>query len=319
MASPWKHAIRCPEKGEPLEEVSAWLWSDQAGLNLYPVLCKTPVLTANPDAFLLEESQAVTRAIAEFTEEPEVRQWFFSRYGRFHAADASTIDSEVLGEAYPGFWEQLPTPEMVKSLTKSPPEAQIMEWLGDRQFQLALDVGSGQGAMTQRMAERANWVWGLERQFYLAALANQLLPQAALAVGFHDPRKGWSRLELPKQPISHARSVCGDLHEPPFAPGIFDWVHCGHVLDLVEAPAEGLIALTRLLKPDGILTICSPLDFAEAGHFDELHQVLRIAFETLAEADGVPWLRFNHKRRYILHEDWLWMGQLRPEALKAIG
>lgn len=303
--------LRCPESGSALDALEPWLWSDASGEVLYPNICKTPVLTVAPDAFLLEESLSVSRAMAEFGVDEEVRTWFHSRYGRFNAPDGSVVDSEVLGESYPGFWEAIPVAPMVKHLTATTPEAQIMDWMKDNAVTVALDVGSGQGAMTQRMAQHAAWVFGLERHYYLAAVANHLLPQAELEVGYHDPEAGWQQLTLSKPPVKNAWSICGSLHEPPFVQSSFDWIHCGHVLDLVDHPEEGLARLMALLKPGGYLTLCSPLDFPDVGHFDDLYALLDAGFETLREEHGVPWLRFHHQRRFILHEDWLWMGRLK--------
>lgn len=315
----WRDVLCCPDTGTPLEALEPWLWSNEDGTSLFPEICHTPVLMPEIDDHLLKESLLVARAMAEFGGEEEVRRWFTGRYGRMNAPDPSVIDSEVLGEGFEGFWDALGLPAMMRRLIDVPPEALILNFMGDRQFNRVLDVGCGQGGMTQRMAKKAGMVLGLESNFYLAALANQILPKSEIQIGFHDPQSGWCRRPLPKDPVHNARVVCGSLHAPPFGPGVFDWVHCGHVLDLVGDPEAGLWRLIQTMTPDAWLTICSPWDFPDAGHFDALMALLD---EWFVKKDGIahhPWLRFHHKRRFILHDDWMWAGQLRPEALKHIG
>jgi len=309
----------CPETGSPLEQLEPWLLSDADGEGLYPVLCNTPVLMPHVDEFLLDETVLVERAMTEFGVDLEAKDWFLSRYARFNAPDPSVVDSEVVGEGYEGFWDALELPDMLTSLTKTPPETQIEEWMAGHRFGQVLDVGCGQGGMTQRMGKQAAWVWGLESNFYLAALANRLLPEPSLQIGFHDPQSGWCRRVLPKTPLDRATVICGSLDAPPFQPSTFDWVHCGHVFDLLDDPEEGLLNLVRLMKPNAWLTICSPLDFPRAGHFDGLMALLDTLFVKHREKDHHPWLRFHHKRRAILHVDWLWVGQLRSEASNHIG
>lgn len=313
MALCWWQELRCPLTGTSLQEMMAWFWSDADGELLYPLICGTPILMPSTDQFLLDEALTVARAMAQFGETAEVREWFFSRYGRFNAPDPSVIDSQVLGEGYPGFWESLDLPRMMAPLTAVTPAAQIMDWIGDRSFERALDVGCGQGGMTQRMAQKSEFVFGLEQHFYLAALANQLLPQAEIQIEFHDPQKGWCHRSIEKEPVHHGKVLCGSLLDPPLAEAAFDWVHCGHVLDLIDDPEYGLARLLPLLRPNAILTICSPWDFPHPGHFDGLMAVLDSLFDGCHQTHGHPWLRLQHKRRFILHEDWLWMGQLRPK------
>ncbi len=72
---------------------------------------------------------------------------------------------------------------------------------------------------------------------------------------------------------------------------------------------EVIEQVLEVMTPDAVLTIATPWDIEDADHFHDMFALLSREFEELDKADGIPWLRFNHKRRFVLHEDWLWMGQ----------
>lgn len=307
----WSQQLRCPATGLPLEYLEPWLLSNSDGSRLFPVFCKTHVLQENPDAYLTSELQAVARAMAEFGESEDVRHWFFSRYNRMHSSEASGVDADIVGEGYPGFWQAPHWPKLIAPYTKQTPEEKILATLGEETFGCALDLGSGQGGMTYRMAAKAEMVFGVEQHFYLAALANQLLQSNHIQQVIHDPQRGLCRFEQPKKAIENAVVLCASVEAMPFEPQSFDWVHIGHLLDLLADPAQTLADVIHLLKPNGLLTICSPMDFPDQGHFDEVLGLLSTYFQQpLLTCDGIPWLRPHHKRRFILHEDWLWMGRL---------
>ena len=309
MTFPYWEKLCCPSTGEVLEEFEPWLWSNASGTALYPEFCQTPVIHADPDSFLIREALAVTRSMAEFGAEEDSQQWLLKRYGRINAPDPTVVDTEVLGEGYPGFWDLKGWPASVEALTRKSPEQIILQWLAGQTFGNALDLGCGQGGMTYQMAQQTEWVFGVEYHFYLAALANRLLRAKDISVGVHNPVRGWVTQELSKKSIQNAWVLCAAIEALPFSPVSFDWIHCGHVLDLVPNPHDCLEKITKLLRPKGILSICSPWDFPVAGHFDRTLEMLSTRFHTLEEEKDVPWVRPQHQRRFLLHQDWLWLGQ----------
>lgn len=307
--------VCCPENENRLKEMESWLYSDEEGDFLYPRLCKTAVMQPQIDTFLKAEVMWIFRAMAEYGEDEECRDWFLKRYGRFGGGDPSPLDSEILGEGYPGFWDLLSLPQFVKDLEFQTAEGVVMDLVGNHHPQLGLDLGCGQGGMLQRMAANCRQVVGLEKNFYLAATANHLLPRSEIPIQYFDPMKGMCHATLEKKPVNNAYAVCGDVNQMPFVEPLFDWVHCGHFLDLVDNPEWVLQNILRVMKPGATLSICTPWDFEEEGHFQELLEILDSEFETVEQIDGIPYVRFNHKRRFVLHEDWVWVGKLRPTKI----
>lgn len=298
-----------PETEEKLDQVEPWLF--ESGDVLYPVLCGTPVFQPNIDHFLLSESLSVARAFAEMEEETDIKSWFLSRYGTFNAPDPSPVDSNILGEGYPGFWDIVPLPDFLKDLKFQSPENMIMDIVGKHHYQIGLDLGSGQGNMTQLMADNCRQVLGLESNFYLAATANRLLKANEIPIRYLIPEKGYRISVLEKQPLTNAQVICGDVRMMPFNEPLFDWVHCGHLLDLMEDPARILVDIQKIMKPGATLSICTPWDFSNPGHFDGLLEILASDFTEVYHVDSIPWLRYNHKRKCLIHEDWIWVGKLK--------
>ena len=296
-----------PETEDKLERAEQWLFNSEH--SLYPVLCDTPVLVPGSDEFLHNQYWNVLRAMAELDESSDIRHWFLSRYNRFDQPEPPPIDTEVLGEGYPGFWDLVDVPPFLEQLDSQNPESYIIDVVGDRTKMLALDIGCGQGGMMQLMAPHCRLVLGLEYNFYLAATANNLLRARQIDIDYFVPEAGRKRVTLEKQPVTNGLVICGDAMAMPFCEPLFDWVHCGHVLDLVDDPAEVIATAKRILKPGGLLSISTPWDIEHEGHFDDMLEMLVSDFRELFKLDGIPWLRYNHKRRFVLHEDWIWVGK----------
>ncbi len=301
--------ISDPESGEKLVEAEPWLFS--CGDDLYPTLCGTPVLQPGIDRFLKNEAANIARAFAELAQDEEARQWYATRYGFFHGGEPHEMDTEVLGEGYPGFWDVVEMPEFMHQLHMTQPESLIIDVVGKHHYQIGLDLGCGQGGMTQQMANACRQVIGLEQNFYLAATANKLLAASEIPVHYHVPERGRRTGILSKKAVENAIVVCGDVRAMPFCEPLFDWVHCGHFLDLVDDPARVLINVQKIMKPGATLSLCSPWDFPIAGHFDGLLDILESDFTCMHQSDGMPWIRFSHKRKMIVHEDWLWVGKMK--------
>jgi SAM-dependent methyltransferase len=303
--------LRCPLEAQRLEILEPWLLGAPYAETVYPILAGTPVLHPRADQFLHEHVWHVARAMAEWGDDPEVSAWFFSRYGSLAGGEAAYPDTQVHGEGYPGFWNQVKIPDFVRPLTTPTPEDHLLAAIGNIEFQFGLDLGCGQGGMLQRMAVRCQGVIGLELDFYLAATANHFLPAGEIPLRYWVPESGPVATTLVKPPVDNTLVICGDAQATPFGEACFDWVHCGHFLDLVTAPEDVIEEVVRILRPGGLLTITTPWDFEEEGLFDEMLGLLAEHFDTRFQKDGLPWPRFIHKRRLILHEDWIYAGQKR--------
>jgi len=299
--------LRCPESGAPFEVFDDCLYS--AGERLYPIICQTPIAVPGIDRFLRASTWTISRAIAELGEDEEICNWFYSRYGMLdQPGDSFQLDTFVPGEGYTGFWDCVDLPSFATELVRKTPESVLNGHLQGQRFGLGLDLGSGQGGWLQEMAGYCGFALGVELNPYLAMLANQQLLDSEIAVRYFMPEEGYCTEPLVKPVVENARVICADVEALPFDEETFDWIHCGHFLDLFEEPGESLCEIARFLKPGGTLTINSPLDYLDEGHFDGLFGILSRDFEEIRQEDGIPWLRYHHKRRIILHEDWLWIG-----------
>ena len=299
--------LRCPLDKTHLNPWEPWLY--ESGDELYPVLCGTPILQPEVGRFLQSERSNIARGMAEFQADPDSLDWYFSRYGALGRENPLPLDTEIAGEGYPGFWQAVDLPAFVRDLTREPPEQRILDQLPAQPFRMGLDLGCGQGGMTQRMAARCERVWGLESNAYLAMLANHQLARPEIAVNYWVPESGVRHARFQKPVVTNALVVCGDAALAPFQDGLFDWIHAGHLLDLHPDPVAVLEEIARLLQPGGQLSLASPWDFDEEDHFEGVLEFLKHYFKTGWSTDGIPWLRWNHKRRFVLHEDWLWLGE----------
>jgi len=223
--------VTCPDTGSLLTELEPWLYGSVEAL--YPILCGTPVLQPDIEAFLEAEVWSIGRAMAEWSEAEEVRHWFFSRYGGLREPDGIVLDTAVPGAGYTGFWERVPLPDFVRDLVRHPPEARVMARLPQPAFGLGLDLGCGQGGMLQHMARVCGRVIGIETSFYLAATANRYLPAAEIGLDCFVPEQGERHLVLAKEPVTNARAFCADMNALPFSKPLFEEVHGGPGLDLV--------------------------------------------------------------------------------------
>ena len=134
----------------------------------------------------------------------------------------------------------------------------INDVFSDRHQKLALDLGCGQGGMMQKMAATCVQVIGLENNFYLASLANQLLKAESIETRVFDPVHGWKTVQVKKPVADNAQVVCANMLHLPFHEPLFDWVHCGHALDLVDDPEDVIHRVMRILKPGGRLSLSTP-------------------------------------------------------------
>ena len=299
--------LRCPESGASFESFDDHLYS--AGERLYPVICGTPIVMPGIDRFLRTATWPISRAIAELGEDEEICSWFYSRYGMLdQPIEPGQVDTFIPGEGYPGFWDCLDLPSFVNDLVLRNPETVLEDRLHGTRFKLGLDLGSGQGGWLQTMATQCTLAIGVESNPYLAMLANRHLGESEIAVRYFVPKDGYRTEPLEKAALDNARVICADAASLPFEEESFDWIHCGHFLDLAEEPGSLLSDIVDFLKPGGTLTIASPLDYLDERHFDGVFGVLTRDFDEVYQEDGIPWLRYHHKRRLILHEDWLWVG-----------
>jgi len=112
--------------------------------------------------------------------------------------------------------------------------AEILSPLDERQFenQIVLDAGCGNGRFTRACARLGpRWVVGV------------------------DPSHSVQAARANTAGLSNAAVMQGDIFDLPFSPASFDHVFCIGVIHHLPDPRAGFMALTRMLKPGGKISI----------------------------------------------------------------
>jgi len=136
------------------------------------------------------------------------------------------------------------------SLNRRREYTHLLRMLDVRPGDRVLDVGSGDGFWTSRLAARCRAVTGLEPDGELLALSTRL---------YRTPN------------VAYVRGVAETL---PFASGSFDKVVSVSCLEHFRDPAQGLREMVRVLKPGGrmALSVDSLLDENSPSAFRDWHQ-----------------------------------------------
>ena len=110
--------------------------------------------------------------------------------------------------------------------------SQLADFAGVRHGQLAVDVGSGPGALTAELVERLG----------------------APAVTAVDPSAPFVEAVLARHPGVTAR--LGSAEELPFADDAFDVVLAQLVVHFMTDPVRGIREMARVTRPDGVVAAC---------------------------------------------------------------
>lgn len=305
--------LRSPGSLHKIEEMESWLFAEGSGDNLFPVLCDIPVFQPDLDTYIQRYGTAILKTMGLFGTDPdsESRAWFLNRYGSLTFQEMPFIDSLIEGEGYPGFFDVVELPQFLESFRLISSDDLIFDLVGKHRPGLALDLGCGQGGMSYRMSRICTRVIGVDSHFFLAAMAQHHMKSDRIVAHVYNPAVGRELIEIPKEKADNVDIICADALFLPFDEPVFDWVHIGHLADLIPNPERILHQVMRILKPGGALSVSTPMDFENAGQLDEFVAILNEDFTCTHNEDQIPWLRYNHKRRWTIHEDWAWIGKLR--------
>lgn len=147
----------------------------------------------------------------------------------------------------------------------APDSAVLLDWVGVRPGDAAIDLGCGPRGVIDLLAERVapgGRVVGLDADPTHVAMASEFVSG---------------------QGLNDVEVVCGDARHTGFESGSFDLVHARTLLITVPQPAEVLEEMVRLarpggwvagLEPDTEAAICYPSHPA----FDRLCEIFNVAF-----------------------------------------
>lgn len=273
----------CPRTGGPLRD-----WHSVEGHITYPQVDGVPVLVSDPVAAL---SKSITRSVMSADA---------SRCG-YPDAVTPHLPPSLFG-APAGFGQWL------TSLGETTPDS-IAAAAASRHAPAgpALDVGCGVGVMARRMVGMGRDTWAFDHSVDAVLLAKGLLSGALTQTPIPTSRRGYKRVKVPFKPIIANLHFCvADAARPPFAPGVFAWVHLGEVLDVVgDEAGDVLVAAEQVLRRGGVLTISTAYDGPTAATEgaappeEELFEALDgLGFNVLEQQDRVPAVVREYDRGY---------------------
>lgn len=160
----------------------------------------------------------------------------------------------------------------------------MFEWLDPKQSERILDVASGEGLLSLKIAERGCEVCGIDRSEYEIQIARYLAKRLNVAAEFE----------------------VGNAEDLPYQDGYFDKVVCSCSLEHFDDDIKALKEMYRVLKPGGsiVLTVDS-FTYPISDELKEKHR--RIAYvvnyytpETLKERLKIAGFKTN-RNIYLLN------------------
>lgn len=168
----------------------------------------------------------------------------------------------ALAEAGP---DGAPLPHLVDQLSSYLPswergfEAIAAKLRGRPRVPLALELGCGVGRALFELSAGADAVIGLDRSGAFLRAARTLLGGAELPYALRMSGRSYTRAAVrARAAVDNVRLVCGDVLDPPFAPGQFDRVVALNLLDAVRSPRALLHHLHQLAAPGAEILLASP-------------------------------------------------------------
>ena len=158
-----------------------------------------------------------------------------------------------------------PLPHLVEQLSSYLPsweagfEAIAQKLRGRPRVAAALELGCGVGRGLYELARGAEAVVGLDRSGAFLRAAKVLLSGAELPFARRMAGRSYQRAAVrAPSAAGNVQLVCGDVLDPPFAPGQFDRVVALNLLDAVTSPRALLHHLHQLAAPGGEILLASP-------------------------------------------------------------
>jgi SAM-dependent methyltransferase len=141
-----------------------------------------------------------------------------------------------------------------------------------------LEIGCGVGRWIATLAQHypGATCWGIDYSYQMLKRAHECWIQGKEVIidlsdkGFPEP------LRLPGYQLPNLQIGLAKAEELPFEANSQDMIVSAFLLDRLEDPLKGLLEFARVLKPEGIFLLISPLNFAQAVHWEALYPPIKI-------------------------------------------
>lgn len=182
-----------------------------------------------------------------------------------------TRQLEVLSIYLDGHWADhaYPTPNGVPHPAGPELLARVRTSVEHAPVRRAVELGSSVGRWTHILAGGAELTVALDQSLGALRRARRILAGQTLAYARRSIGRYYTTARISAPPVTTpVLFVCGDAHDPPFAPASFDRVVALNLLDIVPNPARVLDVAAALCRPGADLHVASPYAWT-TGHVDE--------------------------------------------------
>ena len=142
-----------------------------------------------------------------------------------------------------------------------------------------LEVGCGVGRWIADLASShpQSVCWGIDYSYQMLKQANDFWIKSK-DLDLDMSHKGFNKmLHVPGSSLAKINFGLAKVSELPFDDHSQDFVCSSFLIDRLADPAAGMLEMIRVLKPNGILVIITPLNFENADHWDSFYPTEKLS------------------------------------------
>ena len=142
-----------------------------------------------------------------------------------------------------------------------------------------LEVGCGVGRWIADLASShpQSVCWGIDYSYQMLKQANDFWIKSK-DLDLDMSHKGFNKmLHVPGSSLANLNFGLAKVSELPFDDHSQDFVCSSFLIDRLADPAAGMLEMIRVLKPNGILVIITPLNFENADHWDSFYPTEKLS------------------------------------------
>ncbi|MGH1335090.1 MAG: class I SAM-dependent methyltransferase [Aureispira sp.] len=140
------------------------------------------------------------------------------------------------------------------------------------------EIGCGIGRWIATLAQNHPQAtcWGIDYSYQMLRQAQEFWVQGKELV-LDLSHKGFApNLTLKEPPLSNLSLGLAKASQLPFADNSQDLLLNSFLLDRLQDPAQGLLEMQRVLRPNGTLIFITPLNFDQATHWEQFYPPIKL-------------------------------------------